>query len=256
MVSAPGGISQSLSPGQNIRFRPDPGEPAVRLSAPPQQTALLVSYQEQRNETRLRNRAVAEGNDVVFSKRTFTLGVGQGSPVYNGGLTTVYFREDPNGVLPNQNATAVQGEKNRITSAPEEDQAASNDNPPASMQEAVRPSPDELKAEAQELDNEDARLSRNLTGAVLEQNLAMQNGDTIEAQQAQRKMNQLARDLSDLNEEQRKNELDQLEARMQDALNSPTGDVLNTTPNNAPSASDILGVLFGLPAGQTQPSPA
>ncbi|HQO34659.1 MAG TPA: hypothetical protein PLG59_08365 [bacterium] len=109
-------ISASYSPPPTIRFTPDPGEPAVDVTATPQQTALLVTAQEQRNETRLRTQALLRGEDVLYSHRTFTLGNRNGYPVYNAGLTTVVSRDRP--ANPIIEAVQEQDRENRV--APEE----------------------------------------------------------------------------------------------------------------------------------------
>ncbi len=243
MVSGPTAISGSPM----VHFRPDPGEPAVRLAAPPQQTALLVASQEQRNETRLRSRSIAQGEDVLYSNRTFTLGLGSGSPVYNGGLTTVVTRPDNNGFLPDQTLRPVAEEE----SAAEETQSDEEDESSLAAQslteETNEKSEEEIEQEEQELENEDSRLNQNLTRAFMEQNRAIENGDIVQFEEARREQLQLTRELEENEKEQRELELEKLEAKMEE-FQQITGEALE---DNASSAMGILDVMFGFAPDQT-----
>lgn len=248
MVSGP----TALSGNSLIRYRPDPGEPAARLKAPETQTALLVTSQEQRNETRLRAQAIARGDDVVFSNRTFTLGVGNYSPIYNGGLTTVSTRADANGFAPDSVpvATATDGPSQTEDESVEEEARA------VPAQEAAKPTEEELQQEQQNLDNEESRLERNLARAQLEQDQALQSADGVQYQQAERDQAQIEREQDDLDREKRQNELDQIDQRLQDSLDTATGALLGS----ANTASGVLDILFGLNApttiANTAPTPA
>lgn len=251
MVSAPGGVGNVFAAQrqEQIRFRPDPGEPAVRLAAPPQQTALLVSAQEQRNETRLRSRAILEGNDVVFSNRTFTLGLGPNSPVYNAGLTTVKFREDPNGVLPDR-TFVLESNRDEEPSGPldigeaEEEGDEGETGGLETLGEAREEDEEELRREELDLRNEDRRLERNLEIAMREREQALRSGDTLRAREEDRRAAQLEREQRELEEERRENELKRFEARLEETNQAAAEAILD----NLGAAAGILGVLFGLPA--------
>lgn len=252
MVSGPGGVSSlQYQPQQQINFRPDPGEPAVRLSAPPQQTAGLVSSQEQRNETRLLLRALTEGDDVLYSKRTFTLGVGNNSPVFNAGLTTLVSRDDPNGFAPDQTISAVasQSELRDSLEAEAESGEEEDETTPLSTEEdtspllgAVEEDEDELESEETEIENEDQRVERNLSIAQIEQQQAVRNGDPVQAEQAERDLKRLEREAEEVDKEKKENEQKQLELRLQE-LQGTASDAIEDTLE---SALGIVGVLFGL----------
>ncbi len=235
MVSGPSAISGNSL----IQFRPDPGEPAARLKAPETQTALLVTAQEQRNETRLRAQAVARGDDIVFSNRSFTLGVGNLSPIFNGGLTTVTTRSDPNGFRPDIQPTASSNETEPTEDEPVEQEARAV---PEDPEEATQPSEEELQREELTLDNEESRLERNLTRAQVEQEEAIQSADPVQFQQAEREQAQLERDQQELDREKSQNELEQLEQRLENFLDD-AGDAIQ---GSADAAAGVLDVLFGL----------
>ncbi|MEW6235954.1 MAG: hypothetical protein AB1656_11245 [Candidatus Omnitrophota bacterium] len=245
MVNGPTAIGSS----PQIHYRPDPGEPAVRLSAPPQQTAGLVTAQEQRNETRLRSRAIISGQDILYSKRTFTLSYGDGSPVYNAGLTTVVTRSDANGFLPDnplQSADA-QGNGGNGQEDGENVDAANGVQPASNPQQALQPTEDELNQTKQDLENDDARLARNLARAQLEQGQAMQSGNPIQFEQAQRKQQEIARQLEENEKDKREVELDKMAVKMQDALDSAGADV----EENGNTVAGMLDALFGLRNGSS-----
>lgn len=240
MVSGPSPIS-AFTPAPTVRFRPDPGEPAATLSAREQQTALLVSNQEQRNETRLRAQAVARGEDVLFSNRTFTIGVGDQSPVFNGGLTTVQTRTDSNGFVPDTILAPEDEEEESQLRVGEEDE----EEPAAAFQDALanstEPSEEELESEEQALDNEEARLERNLTRATLEQEEALQENDPVQFEQARREEQQLEREQEEIEDEQREVELERLEEQLEELVTA-TGGAIEDSAN---AALGIVGVLFG-----------
>lgn len=257
MVSGPGGVSSlQYQPQQQINFRPDPGEPAVRLSAPPQQTAGLVSSQEQRNETRLLLRALTEGDDVLYSKRTFTLGLGGNSPVFSAGLTTLVSRDDPNGFAPDQTigAVASQAELRGSLEADTESEEEEEANPLSSEEEtsplfgAAEEDEDELESEETEIENEDQRVERNLSIAQLEQQQAVRNGDPVQAEQAERDLKRLEREAEEVDKEKKDNEQKQLELRLQE-LQGTANDAIEDTLE---AALGVVGVLFGLGEDRNQ----
>lgn len=250
MVSGP----SAIGPPPVIRFRPDPGEPAARVAAPETQTAALVTAQEQRNETRLRNQALARGEDILFSNRTFNLALGNISPVYSGGLTTVVTRPDANGFAPD-NAIAVPGQGERTTEAeesqggsPVEDEARAV---PENPEDATEPTEEELEREDQTLSNEESRIERNLTRAQLEQDRALEQADGVQFAQAQREETQLEREQEEVAQEQRDIELERLQRQLNNILET-ADDAIQGSLN---AASGVLDVLFGLGREET-PAPA
>ncbi len=252
MVSGPSAVGSTPI----INFRPDPGEPAVRLSAREPQTAGLVAGQELRNETRLRLRAIARGDDVLFTNRTFTLGLGQTSPVFQAGLTSVVTRSDPNGAAPNQrfaptpaggNQEAQQSEEGRQTGEAEETE---EDNPlePKSLLEgeATEKTEEELEQEERDLESEDSRLERNLAQARLQQERALELGNLNQLQRAQREEEELEREQDELDKELQQVELDRLEKQLEETL----GATNQAITDNLEAAIGPLDVLFGLQVGQ------
>jgi len=239
MVNGPTAVGSS----PQIHYRPDPGEPAVRLSAPPQQTAGLVTAQEQRNETRLRSRAIISGQDILYSKRTFTLSYGDGSPVYNAGLTTVVTRPDANGFLPDNPLKPADAQGNGANGQEDDENqnAANGAQPAANPQQALQPTEDELNQTKQDLENDDARLARNLARAQLEQGQALQNGNSVQFEQAQRKQQDIERHLDENEKDKRKVDLEKMSVKMQDALDSA-----NSSDGKGSAASGMLDALFGL----------
>ena len=251
MVDGPGGInSLAYQPQQQIKFRPDPGEPAVRLSAPPSQTAGLVSLQEQRNEVRLRQRAILEGDDILFSKKTFTLGLGPNSPVFNAGLTTVVSREDPNGIAPDTQFAPISSQEDLRESEEAEAQEEEDEETSALSEEEEEPSPlsaaeedeDELEDEETELETEDQRLSRNLSLAQLEQQQALRSGNSSQVEEAERDIKKLEREIEETEKEQKENEQKQLEIRLEE-LQGASNDAIEETLE---AAVGVIGVLFGI----------
>lgn len=247
MVSGP----TSIGSLPVVNYKPDPGEPAVRLSAKQPQTAILVHSQEQRNETRLRNRALAEGEDILYSNKTFNLNVGQVSPVFSSGLTTVVTRPDANGFLPDfapaitpSQQKAQEEEQTPAEELQAQEEEAENPLTPGmdSLAAAQEPSEEDLQEEDQQLENEDSRLERNLTQAVLEQNRALVNGNPVQFEAARREENQSVREMDEVEKDQRENEIDKLQAQLRE-FQQDTEDVLN---QNAQAAMGILDVMFGL----------
>jgi hypothetical protein len=253
MVSGPGGISSlAYQPQQQIQFRPDPGEPAVRLSAPPQQTAGLVSSQEQRNETRLLLRALTNGDDVIYSKRTFTLGLGGSSPVFNAGLTTLVSRDDPNGIAPDQTIGPVtsaedlrasqEAEAEKSDEEEDDTRSLSTSEEDSSPLGVTKEDEDDLESEETEIENDDQRVERNLSIAQLEQQQALRNGDPVQVEQTDRELKQLEREAEEVDKKKKENKQKQLEIRLKD-LQGTTNDAIEETLN---AALGVVGVLFGL----------
>lgn len=250
MVDGPGGISSlAFQPQQQIKFRPDPGEPAVRLSAPPSQTAGLVSAQEQRNEVRLRTQALLKGDDILFTKRTFTLGLGPNSPVFNAGLTTVVSREDANGFAPDTQIGPVSSQEELRASQEseseeeEEDRAIGEEEEGlSSLLQADEEDEEELESEETELQNEDQRLSRNLSLAQLEQQQALQTGNPVQIDETEREIKELERELEETEKEQKENEQKQLEIRLEEFQ----GETTDAIEGSLEAAFGLIGVLFGI----------
>lgn len=76
-------------------YRLDLGEPGVRIRAPATQSAYLVTSQEIRNQTRLRNAAVGRGETIVSSDTVYRGGIDGGTMTLRGGLTTVASSDKP-----------------------------------------------------------------------------------------------------------------------------------------------------------------
>ncbi len=243
----------SISNTPVMHYRPDPGEPAVRLSAKEQQTAGLVTLQEQRNETRLRSRAMVRGEDVIYSNRTFSLGVGSVSPTYNGGLTTVVTRTDGNGFLPN---TVVQQSASDEKSADPTEEAENKENtdamasdPLTELQSAVQPTPEELDEKKQDIESENKQIERNLLKAQLEMDRAYQNGNPLQAQQADRKQTDLERQ----KEENEKEKRDIVQKQAQQKGEETGSGIGQIGKENLTNASSLLEILFGKEQDPQQP---
>ncbi|MBI1388965.1 MAG: hypothetical protein GC154_11005 [bacterium] len=243
MVSAPSPIGSIPV----VNYRPDPGEPAARLNAPQTQTAGLVTIQEQRNETRLRAQALARGEDIIYSNRTFTLGVGNVSPVYVGGLTTVVTQSDSNGFAPDFQPQPASASDNPINQAQQVQQTDSEKQSkqdqglaPKDPEETAEPTKQELQQKKREIETDEQRLDRNLTLARLQQRDAIDRGDPAQFEQANRKENQLKREQEQVDRDKRENELKLLEKRSQ------TGASDTALPaRNQGNGSGVLDVLFG-----------
>lgn len=251
MVSGPSSnFSAAFNSTPTINFRPDPGEPAVRLSAREQETAGLVTLQEQRNETRLRSRAIARGDDFIYSNRTFDLQVGQSSPVFSGGLTTVLTRSDPNGsapdnrFIPTQDNSSLAIQSHDEASETDSEQSTEEENPlePQSLEEANEQTEEELDAELQNLETEDSRLERNLNQARLEQELALETGNGPQIEAAAREEQQLEREQEEIEQEQRELELEKLAKQLEETLMQAN----QAITDNLAAAIGTLDVLFGL----------
>lgn len=261
MVSGPSSIGAGIDTSR-VHYRPDPGEPAARLSAPPSQTALLVTAQEQRNETRLRSRAIVSGEDILYSRVTFDVGVSISSPVYNAGLTTLVTRKDENGVLPNRTVQVQPTDEEKEPSLAvdenqeDEEKTQNADESTGTPEENDRSSKQELEQEASNLDTEDSRLNRNLTMANLKQKQALEDGKAIEFQQAQREEDSLEREQEEVDKKQRKIELERFEQKLkefQDSSNQALEDSLS-------AAIGLLDVMFGFGRDESssnqEPQPA
>jgi predicted ATP-dependent endonuclease of OLD family len=232
-----------------LNYTPDPGEPAARLSAPQTQTASLVTSQELRNETRLRRQAVNNGEDIIYSNKSYDLTLGKMSPVYNAGLTTVVSRPDGNGFLPDIQAviTPVQQEEDKPAQALQETENPDEDNPlPTHSMDAVQkelmPSEEELEEEKQELNNEDERLQRNLTQAAVEKDQALKTGNLFQFQSARREESLLERAQQQIDKQERQVEITKQEARLRDFQETST----HILSQNMDAAAGLLDVMFGL----------
>ncbi len=235
-----------------MHFKPDPGEPAIRLAATEAQSAGLVSTQEQRNETRLRMRAMAQGEDVLFTKRTFTLGVGDVSPTINGGLTTVVTRTDSNGFLPNSVYQPQTPSKDYLEAAEESEEPEAEDDALSAsstdLQNATQPTEDELQEQEQDLESEDQRLERNITLARMEMDRAIQSGNPAQIEENRREEAKLEREMDDNEKEKRSVELERLQQKMDDFQQ----DADQVLQQNLAAATGVLSALFG---GAEQPAP-
>lgn len=236
-----------LSPLSSVpvmNYKPDPGEPAVRLSAPQNQSALLVTAQEQRNETRLRHQAMMHGEDILYSKKTFDIGVGQSSPVYNAGLTTVVTKLDKNGFLPDSNpvqtAQTAQTAKQQESNKNERNQEFQN--PFQSLQQINQPTKEQLEQQEQDIQSEDKRLSRTMFRTQLEKEQAFSQGNLIQYQTAKRKEDQLNQKMEDLDKLEQKNERNKMETKQHEIRTAPS----ETSPPQQQPALGPVDILFGL----------
>ncbi len=246
MVFGPAGVMTQPM----MRFRPDPGEPAVRLTARPHESAGLVTAQEQRNETRLRLQALARGEDIIYSNRTFTLGVSGVSPVYNAGLTTVVSRVDENGFAPdNLQNQAEEEDEQQVGQAEEETNNIFEAIAPEET-DPTQPSEEELQREELDLQNEDSRIERNLTRARLEKDQAAADRDPFDLEQTKREENRLARELEEIDREQRKVKLEKQAQQMEETQQTAA----NAINDNLAAASGLLNVMFGFGSEDYQPA--
>lgn len=228
-----------------IRYRPDPGEPAARLSAPQQHTAGLVTLQEQRNETRLISRAIARGDDVILSKRTFTLGLGDQSPVFEAGLTTVVTRSDPNGFLPDKMAPisfAAPAKAYEEQGEEENDGIQNSPFSPVNPLQEDEPNVEEIQQKKQNLQNEDSRLQRNLDQARLKQEEALKKDDPSRLEQALREEDELEREAEEIEDERKEVELQEFEKQLASMQESTHDAILG----NLSAAVGLLDVMFGI----------
>jgi len=255
MVSGP----TSISSMPVMHFRPDPGEPAARLAAKEPQSAGLVTLQEQRNVTRLRMRAMSQGEDVIYSNRSFTLGVGALSPTFNGGLTTVVSKPDRNGFLPDTaflpstSREEETGEAEESKPEEEENQAASTS--PENLQSATQPTEEELDQKQQDIDAENRQLERNILRAQMEKERAYQTDNEVQLQQTDRKEAEMEREMEENDEEKREIEQERFQQKLEE-FQQNAGQILS---ENLASASSMLDVMFGsnrepaAPRNPTQP---
>jgi hypothetical protein len=211
----------------------------LRLSAPQHQTALLVTYQEQRNETRLRQNAVRSGEDILYSVKTYDLRVGQASPVYEAGLTTVVTRPDTNGFLPDRAAVARrEGETENPDTKDASPGGESSQAEEASQ--ANQPTEQDLLEEEQILQNEDARLARNLAQAQLEKEQALAQGNVLQYQIVSRQESQLEQQKTEVEEQEQRNEQQKTEIQ-HSSKPRPSGLV----PSSPSATLGWAEVLFG-----------
>lgn len=246
MVSGP----TSIHSAPIMHFRPDPGEPAARLASPESQSAGLVTLQEQRNETRLRMRAMSQGEDIVYSNRTFSLGIGGSSPTVNGGLTTVVTKPDGNGYLPDSvfKLQAPQNQEPRETEPTtfQQEENQSSQSSAHNIQSAVQSTPEELEQKKQDIDSENRQLERNLLRAQLEKDRAYQNNNAVQAQQADRKQTNLVQKIVKNEEEIRAVEQEKIQQEKQDSQSNNIGQILS---DRVAAATSVLGGMIG--AGNT-----
>ena len=227
-------VSASIAPPHIIRFKPDPGEPAVDVTASPRQSAYLVTAQEQRNETRLRNRAILRGEQVLYSRRAFNQTYENGSVVYTGGLTTVVSRDRP--VSPFRQAQA-----SRQTPASEDEAAGAvraedegRESSPAKRfaAEAAQESEQDLAADKRELSIRKGDLENRKERAETRAARAADQGDPLQLRAAQREAKELERRAEMIDREQRKVELQRMEARRREAREA-VGDLPSANPSAA-----------------------
>lgn len=243
MVSGPTSVPIQPPASNTIRYRPDPGEPAVKLSAQETDSAILVHAQEQRNETRLRSQAIARGEDILFSRRTFTLGLGQQSPIFNGGLTEVITRTDSNGFIPDQPLVDTEGPQRPLQPAEEESNRTEQEaEQEEALQSSAEPTLEELEEDEQNLELEESRLERNLDRARLEQEEALQQADEPQLREARREERQIEREQREIEQEQRQVEIEKFEEQLEDFLDASIGAV----EESAAAAIGMLDVMFGL----------
>lgn len=186
-----------------MHFQPDPGEPAVRLSAKESESAGLVTLQEQRNETRLRLRALSQGEDIVYSQRTFNLGIGQNSATVSSGLTTVVTRTDSNGYLPDSVVQMEVGDGEHAPVYPAPASRAEAQAAPRNSSSIDQPSEKELNQEEQNLETEKNQLERNLLRAQFERDQYRQNGNAVLAENAEQKQRLIEREIEKNEKEKR-----------------------------------------------------
>ena len=244
MVDPVSGVSVAH---QFIRYRPDPGEPAVDVTASPRQSAYLVTAQEQRNETRLRNRAILRGEEVLYSHRTFTQGYQNGKAVYNGGLTTVVSRKRQTNPL--IEAAAQNRENNKVQATPDAQETAQPSSIKDLLTEATEKDDQDIERDRQELNVQQGHIENRKERAAVDLKQAAEDGDLIQAQFAKQKMNELDRRENAIEREDNKMALEQFQSRLKDAQKL----MQDAIQENAGAASKVLGVLYG---GQQQTAPS
>ncbi len=236
-----GPIAHTPSIPDTIRFQPDPGEPAVSVTATPRNTAYLVTAQEQRNETRLRNQALARGEDVLYSYRTFTFGYSNNSPIYSGGLTTVVSRSGKDNSLlhPEIQPAAQQQDNQSVGVASEEEEE--NTHPESIALQDTNKDEQDLQENRQDLRVQRARVTNQKERAENEANRAARQGDPVEYRQTQSEIRELDRRESEIRREERKVELQRFEKQLEETQQS----LLHGIKENAGIAGRILGVRYG-----------
>lgn len=240
----------------DINFRPDPGEPAVRLSAPANQTALLVSAQELRNETRLRSRALANGDEVLFSNRTFTPGVEGGDSAIVAGLTSVTFREGANRPdIGLQDQVTISDEaRDALVGNPLETEGAGEDaeNQTASPIEQAREEAEEdadptAPREEKDIAEDEDIVEREREGvqndreeAEREEEDGQREGSPVAVQQARAEQARLDLEERELDRQERRLDVEKLASRLRE-LNEGIGTALT---GNADAAAGPLAALY------------
>jgi hypothetical protein len=244
-------ISGAYTPPPVIRFKPDPGEPAVDVTASPRQTAYLVTAQEQRNETRLRNRAVLQGDEILYSRRTFHQTYQNGAVVYTGGLTTVVTRERRGNPLheatvqrqgsgrQDTGVGAVQGEEESQHSSPMRQIAT----------DATKQTEQELAQYKRELSIQRVRVDNRRERAEAQLEQAVQDGDILQTQWAQREVDGLERREDAIKREEVKVEQERLQQRLEEAQS----EVNTALPKDLGPAARSPGGLYG---EERDPDPA
>lgn len=256
MAVDPIGMQGNDSP--TIRFRPDPGEPAVRLSAPANQTAQLVTGQEQRNETRLRSRALVKGDEVIFSRRSFTPGVEGGDMAVTSGLTTVSFREGAN--RPDAEFAPPQdGPQRPLPPPPAETPGAANSEAAAGEESEASPlretrgdplasSDAQIARKEDDVDREKARVAIGVDRAEQREAEALRDGSVLEARQARAEKRRL---------ELEKRQLDRQKSSLQVEKQAQRG--RDAAPNSAsPGGPGSVAGAYGAsnPGAATTPGRA
>lgn len=254
-------VNTSQNGSSTVNFRPDPGEPAVRLSAPANQTALLVTAQELRNETRLRSRAIAQGDEILFTNRTFTQGGAGGDAAVVGGLTSLVFREGgnqpqvgPDGQdqisISEQARDALQGAQNEGADSTgelgaEEETDGQLASPLEEAREEGRPGQprddSEIQEDQEETDQRQDRVETDIQEAEEREEDALTNGSVLEAQQARAEQAQLQLEEREVERDKNQLELERLENRLQEANQNLT----STLEDNVRAAAGPLAALFG-----------
>lgn len=234
--------STSVAP-RVIRFKPDPGEPAVDVTASPRQTAYLVTAQEQRNETRLRNRVISRGEDILYSYRTFDQTYQDGSVVYTGGLTTVVSREHQASPLRGSWTEPQEpGQENNEIGARRDDEESEKPSPAEqTAMQATEESERDLEEDKRELGIQRGRVENRKEHAEAQLEQAAEDRNALQVQVAERKVSELERREDAIEREERKVELERLQERLE-----RTQDVIGSAVmKNLGTASKILGVPHG-----------
>ncbi len=235
-----GPISHTPTVPGVVRFQPDPGEPAVSVTATPRNTAYLVTAQEQRNETRLRGQALARGEDILYSNRTFTYGYADGSPIYSGGLTTVVSREGQGNPLAKPNAESLRDQRDEqgVEVDSEEGQETGS---LESLNAQEQTDEADLEEDRQDLRIQRERVTNRKEEAENEADRAARDADPLDLRTAERRISELDRREREIRREERKVELEQFEKRLEETQKT----MLNAIEDNVGVAAGVLGVLYG-----------